>query len=164
MSQKINQKELQKIIMSFMDEFVQSYTILQDFTTRNVDSLPKSGYRDTPINKKETLSFKSSGLSPSRKDLESEVNIFVEMGDYEFVDKDDKQLLKVLMTLMDEFFENYTVLENIKTKNVDSIPRHGYRTKKDKLRGTLNYVLSGIQPSREEVERQVRSFIQMKNL
>ncbi len=65
MSKKINQKELTKIIMSFMDEFVQSYTVLQDFNTRNVDSLRKSGYRDTPIKKKETLSFKSSGLSPS---------------------------------------------------------------------------------------------------
>lgn len=92
MSQKINQKELLKIIMSFMDEFVQSYTILQDINTRNVDSLPKSRYRDTSIKKKETLSFKFSGLSPSRKDLESEVNIFVEMGDFEFVDKNDRQL------------------------------------------------------------------------
>jgi hypothetical protein len=164
MYQKINQKELQKIIMSFLDEFVQTYTVLQDFSTRNVDSLPKSGYRDTPIKKKETLSFKFSGLSPSRKDLESEVNIFVEMGDYEFVDKDEKQLLRVLMTFMDEFFQNHTIFENIKTKNVDSIPRYGYRPTKEKLRRTLNYVLSGIQPSREEVERQVRSFIQMKNL
>ncbi len=49
------------------------------------------------------------------------------MGDNEFVDKDDKQLLKVLMTFMDGFFQNYTVLENIKTKNVDTIPRYGYR-------------------------------------
>ena len=160
----MSQKELVKIIMSFLDDFVQTYTVLQNFTSRNVDSLPKSGYRDTPIKKNETLSFKFSGLSPSRKDLESEVNIFVEMGDYEFVDKDDRQLLNVLMTFMDDFFENYTVLENIKTKNVDTIPRRGYRTKKEKLRGTLNYVLSGIQPSREEVERQVRAFIQMKNL
>ena len=164
MSQKINQKELVKIILSFMDEFVQVYTVLQNFNSRNVDSLPKSGYRDTPINKKETLSFKFSGLSPSRKEIESEVNIFVEMGEFEFVDKDDRQLLKVLLTFMDEFFENYTVLENIKTKTVDSISRFGYRTNKKKLRGTINYVLSGIQPSREEVERQVRSFIQMKNL
>ena len=79
MSKGLNQKELVKIIMTFMDEFVQSYTVLQNFNTRNVDSLPKSGYRDTPIKKRETLSFKFSGLSPSRKDLESEVNIFVEM-------------------------------------------------------------------------------------
>ena len=122
MSKGLEQKELVKIIMSFMDEFVQSYTILQDFTTRNVDSLPKSGYRDTLIKKNETLSFKFSGLSPSRKDLENEVNIFVEMGDFEFVDKDEKQLLKVLMTFMDEFFQNYTILENVKTKNVDTIP------------------------------------------
>jgi membrane-bound lytic murein transglycosylase MltF len=86
------------------------------------------------------------------------------MGDYEFVDKDDKQLLRVLMAFMDEFNENYTVLENIKSKNIDSISRFGYRTKKDKLRGTISYTLSGIQPSREEIERQVRSFIQMKNL
>ena len=65
--------------MTFIDEFAQSYTVLQNFNTRNVDSLPKSGYRDTPIKKNETLSFKFSGLSPSRNDLESEVNIFVEM-------------------------------------------------------------------------------------
>ena len=80
MSKSLGQRELVKIIMSFMDEFVQSYTVLQDFNTRNVDSLPKSGYRDTPIKKNETLSFKFSGLSPGRKDLENEVNIFVEMG------------------------------------------------------------------------------------
>lgn len=69
MTNGLNQKEIIKIIMSFMDEFVQSYTILQEFTTRNVDTLPKSGYRDTPIKKKETLSFKSTGLSPGRKTL-----------------------------------------------------------------------------------------------
>jgi hypothetical protein len=71
MSESISQKELVKIIMSFVDEFVQSYTILQDFKSRSVDSLPKSGYRDTPFKKKETLSFRFSGLSPSRKDLEA---------------------------------------------------------------------------------------------
>jgi hypothetical protein len=164
MSTGLGQKDLQKIIMTFIDEFVKQYTVLQDFTTRNVDVLPKSGYRDVPSKKNEMLSFKVSGQSPSRKDLENEVKVFVEMGNYEFVEKDEKQLLKVLMTFLDEFFQNYTVLENIKTKNVDTLPRFGYRTKKEKLRGTLNYVLSGIQPSREEVERQVRSYLQIKNL
>jgi len=70
MSHGLGQKELQKIIITFMDEFVHSYTVLQDFNTRHVDSLPKSGYRDTPIKKNETLSFKFSGLSPSRDEVE----------------------------------------------------------------------------------------------
>jgi hypothetical protein len=56
------------------------------------------------------------------------------MGDFDYIDKDDRQLLKVLMTFMDEFLQNYTVLENIKTKNVDTIPRYGYRPTKEKLK------------------------------
>lgn len=64
MSSKNQPKRITKIHHVFHGEFVQTYTVLQDFNTRNIDSPPKSGYRDTPINKKETLSFKSSGLSP----------------------------------------------------------------------------------------------------
>jgi len=79
MSKGLNQKELGKIIMSFMDEFVQSYTVLQDFTTRNVDSLPKSGYRDTPIKKNETQSFKFSGLSSNREEVERLVRSFIQI-------------------------------------------------------------------------------------
>ena len=164
MSQKINQKELLKIIMSFMDEFVTRYTVLEELKVNLGEHPTSSGYSDTPKKTRTTYSFKFDSIQPQRKELENEVKVFLEFSEFNTTDYDERQLLKVMMKFMDEFMDSRTVLENILSRRVDNMPRHNYRQKSERHRNTVSYLFSGIQPSRQEVERQVRSFIQMKNL
>jgi len=56
------------------------------------------------------------------------------------------------------------VIENIQISDTNSLHKNGYRYNNERIRSNLSYSFSGIQPSREEIERQVLAFIQIKNL
>jgi hypothetical protein len=103
--------------------------------------------------------FKFDSIQPQRKELENEVKVFLEFNEFDTNEYDERQLLKVMMKFIDEFMDSRTVLENIRSRRVDNMPRHNYRQKSERHRNTVSYLFSGIQPSRQEVERQVRAII-----
>ena len=57
MSQKISQKELVKIIMSFMDEFVTRYTVLEELKVNLGEHPTSKGYSDTTKENQNKLFF-----------------------------------------------------------------------------------------------------------
>ena len=62
-----NQKELVKIIMSFMDEFVTRYTVLEELKVNLGENPTSSGYRDTPKKTRMAYSFKFDSITIFRQ-------------------------------------------------------------------------------------------------
>ena len=90
-------------------------------------------YSDTPKKTRTTYSFKFDSIQPKRKELENEVKIFLEFNEFDTTEYDERQLLKVMM----KFLDSRTVLENIRSRRVDNIPRHNYRQKSERHRESL---------------------------
>ncbi len=65
---------------------------------------------------------------------------------------------------MDDFFKNHLVLENKKEKVDSNLQRSGYRPTKERIRNNISYQLCGVVPSRNEIDSQIKTFIQIKNL
>ena len=65
---------------------------------------------------------------------------------------------------MDDFFENHLVLQNKKERVDSNIQQSGYRPTKERIRNNISYQLSGVVPSRNEIDSQIKTFIQIKNL
>ena len=65
------------------------------------------------------------------------MKVFLEFNEFETTEYDDKQLLKVMMKFIDEFMDSRTVLENIRSRRVDNMPRHLYRQKSERHRESL---------------------------
>ena len=128
------------------------------------NNIPSNGISESDSSDQDSIMFKFEGGVPHKKTLESEIEIFIEMNKYDYVDPDDKTLYRVMMSFMDYFVNEYTVIENVQTSDKNCLHNNGYRYNNERNRSVVSYSFSGIKPSRDEVERQVRSFIQMKNL
>jgi hypothetical protein len=100
MSKSFGQKELVKILMSFMDEFVTRYTVLEELKVNLGEHPTASGYSDTPKKTRTTYSFKFESIQPQRKELENEVKVFVEFNEFDTTKYDERQLLKVMMKFL----------------------------------------------------------------
>jgi hypothetical protein len=92
------------------------------------------------------------------------VEVFLETQHINYSNIRGDELLKIMLKFLDDFFEDHLVIENKKEKLEHNWQRKGYRSSRERNRMTLSYKLSGIVPSREEMESQVRAFIQMKKL
>ena len=97
MSKSIGQKELIKIIMSFMDEFVTRYTVLEELKVNLGENPTPSGYSDTPKKTRTTYSFKFDSIQPKRKELENEVKVFFEFNEFEMTEYDDPQFGRIYL-------------------------------------------------------------------
>ncbi|MCK4560948.1 MAG: hypothetical protein KAV45_14295 [Calditrichia bacterium] len=72
--------------------------------------------------------------------------MFLEFNEFDTSEYDERQLLKVLMKFLDEFMDSRTVLENIRSRRVDNMPRHNYRQKSERHRNTISSLFSCIRP------------------
>ena len=87
------------------------------------------------------------------------------------MDKDEqKKLIDLMMSFLDEFFERYYVSEYPTIKKSDSISP-GYRpTTQRELKGiqtkkrqSINFTFSTIQPSRKEIQSCVKVWLQTRD-
>ena len=161
-NKKPTNNQLTKVILSFLDEFHQRYLVLEDLDIYLGNDLPSSGFNNS--NDQNSILFKIEGNLPFKKSLETEIKTFVDLNEFNYSDPDDRTLFKVMMTYMDHFINGHSVIENIRIRDQNSLHINGYRYNNERVRSDLSYSISGIQPSREEIERQVMAFIQLKHL
>ena len=147
-----------------MDEFTERYLILLDLEINSESVFYSNGFSDPKTTDQKLVIFKVEAGVLHIKSIEKEIEIFIELNDYDYVDPDDKTLSRVMMSFMDQFINDYTVIENTHTSEQNTLHKNGYRYNNERTQSKLSYSFSGIQPSREEVERQVLAFIQIKNL
>lgn len=164
MSRGLNQKELTKIIMSFMDELVEKYTVFEEVNIKSTSTSLYGGYKTEQEKEKPNIGFKFEGYFIDKQDFQSYIDIFIDTEQINFENRHDNELIKIMMKFMDQFFEDHLVLENKKETLDSNLQKKGYRPIKERTRSSIDFKLSGIVPSRNEVERQVRAFVQMKNL
>jgi hypothetical protein len=110
------------------------------------------------------LLLRVEGFYMSRDDIKKCVEVFLETQYISYSNTRSDELVKIMMKFLDDFFEDYLVIEKKKEKVDNNWQRKGYRVTRDRNRISLSYQISGIVPSREEMESQVRAFLQMKKL
>lgn len=156
--------DLTKILLAFMDEFVQRYLILEDLTIITETNIPANGYSSADCADQDLVLFNFKSGVPQRKSIENEIKVIIELNEYNYSNPDGNTLFRVMMSFMDHFVNEYTIIENTHKSNSYNFHKNGYRYDKQRNRSNISYSFSGIQPSRDEIERQVMAFIQLKNL
>ena len=64
--------------MLFMDNLFNNHLIIENKKERLVSDFPKKGYRSVKEKEKNEVSYKFSGLIPSRPEIENQVRVFIQ--------------------------------------------------------------------------------------
>jgi hypothetical protein len=73
-----NEHELLNVMMLFLDDFFNQHLIIENKKERLVSDFPKKGYRSVKEKEKNEVSYKFSGLIPSRSEIENQVRVFIQ--------------------------------------------------------------------------------------
>jgi hypothetical protein len=155
-------QKLLNYIMAFLDEMASKYTIFDNFNIQDTSLSPPLGWVTKDELDLPSLFFRVEGYYMSRDDIEKNVKVLLETQHINYSNIRGDELVKIMMKFLDDFFEDYLVIENKKEKVDNNWQRKGFRAVRDRTRVSLSYKITGIIPSREEMESQVRAFIQMK--
>jgi len=157
-------KQLVEIILAFFDDLVEKYTIFEEVNMDSTSSSLFGGYMVESDEPKPSIGFKFEGFFIERKEFKNYIEIFIDVNNPTYTDLRGDELLKILLTFMDDFFENHLVIESKKVTEKLGFPKSGYRATKNREQQNVAYQISGIIPSREEIESQIRTFLHTKNL
>jgi len=157
-------QQLLDIIMAFLDEMVEKYTIFREFNIKATSTSEFGGWIIESGSDLPNLLMRLEGYFMSREYIKKNVQVFLETQYINYSNIRGDELFMIIMRFLDDFFEDHLVLENKKEKLEHNWQWKGYRPTRDRNRISLYYKLTGIVPSRQEMESKVRAFIQMKNL
>ena len=164
MPRQAENRQLVEIILAFFDDLVEKYTIFEEL---NMDSTSNSlfgGYKVESDEPRPSIGFKFEGFFIERKEFKSYIEVFLDAKNPTYTNLRGDELLKILLTFLDDFFENHLVIESKKVAETLGFPKSGYRGTKSRDRKYVSYQISGIIPSREEIESQIRTFLHLNNL
>ncbi len=156
--------QISEIIMSFLDDFIKRYTTFENLTLESYSTSARGGYNTGANPETPNHFFNFEGFFVNREDLKKYVEVFVDAQSLDLANNRGDKLFRIMMNFMDDFFENHLVIDNKKEKKDKELQYKGYRPTKERVRIKVSYEFSGIIPSREEIEAQVKTFLQMKNL
>ncbi len=104
------------------------------------------------------VNFKIILITPSRVEMLKNIKDWAKDRKNQSPPIDRKSRKDLIMSYMDEFVQNYHVVESLGNEK-DGGFSLGYRPTKERKEGTVKFQLDFIQPSREEIELTVDSWI-----
>jgi len=156
--------EIITIIEKFMDEMVERYTVFRELNINATTFSQYSGFSDLDDESKPNISFRLDGYYFSKSELKNYIRVFVDTNEIIYRDPNRDELQILIMRFLDDFMESHLIIENKKERHISDLQKKGYRPTKERQKSELIYRFSGIIPSREELEKQVKVFIEMNKL